>query len=160
MSDEDVMLNIKGLDQILKALKAPPPLARVGILGSKALRHAKKDGPVTQTNASIGAAHEFGTSKLPMRSFLRVPISDNLEKEMETSGLLDEKAAEEVIKQGSVLPWLQKVAIQAEAIVLGAFDTGGYGKWAPWKNPNHKSNANMILVDTQQLRNSITSEVK
>jgi phage gpG-like protein len=157
MSDDTVTINVKGLDQLLKALKAGPPIARVGILGDKTARSG--DGSF-QTNAEIGAAHEFGTSKMPARSFLRVPISQNLQKEMENSGALDKKTLNEVVKQGSVLPWVKKIAILAEGIVADAFDTGGFGKWPGWKNPNYTNNSGQLLVDTKQLRDSITSEVK
>jgi hypothetical protein len=78
-------LNVKGLDQLLKALKSKPPLARVGILGDKSVRATEG---TFQTNAEIGAAHEFGTTTIPARSFLRVPISQNLQKEMEQSGFM------------------------------------------------------------------------
>lgn len=154
MSD-DTTIETKGLDQILKALKIKPPVARIGILGAANARSGKGT-----SNATIGAAHEFGTSKLPMRSFLRVPLSERLQKAMESSGALDSDTLKNVIKEGSVLPWITKVAILAENIVLDAFDTGGFGKWAAWKNPGYTNNTGMILVDTQQLRNSITYEVK
>ena len=157
MSDDTVTINVKGLDQLLKALKAGPPIARVGILGDKTVRSG---GGSFQTNAEIGAAHEFGTSKMPARSFLRVPISQNLQKEMESSGALDKKTLNEVVKQGSVLPWVKKIAILAEGIVADAFDTAGFGKWPGWKNPNYTNNSGQLLVDTKQLRDSITSEVK
>lgn len=151
---EDDTIDTKGLDQILKALKAKPPVARVGILGGA---NSRKDG---QSNATIGAAHEYGTTKIPQRSFLRIPISENLEKRMQSSNLLNQEVLKAVIKEGSVLPWITKVAIIAENIVLDAFSSSGFGKWAPWKNPSYTNNTGMLLVDTQQLRNSITYEVK
>lgn len=154
MSDE---INLKGLDQLLKALKAKPPKVRVGVLGKKAGRTSG-----AETNASIGVRHELGIG-VPQRSFLRMPISDNLEKRMEKSGALNRDVLAQVIKLGSITPWMRKIATLAETIVLDAFDTGGFGKWSAWKNPAERakhSNAGMLLVDTTQLRNSITSEVK
>lgn len=158
----DVTINTKGLDQLLKALKASPPRTRVGILGSKAYAshtgsHNEKNPP---SNSTIGAAHEFGTSKMERRSFLREPIADHLEKRMEDSSALDQDVLNEVIHNGSILPWMKKIAIIAESIVAGAFQTGGYGKWAPWKNSTYSNNTGQILVDTTQLRNSISSEVE
>lgn len=128
-------------------------MARVGILGGA---NARNDGT---TNAQVGAAHEFGTTKLPMRSFLRVPLTEHLEKRMESSGAIDADILSHVIKEGSVLPWLTKVAHLAVDVVLGAFDSGGYGKWKGWA-PGYSNNTGMILVDSQQLRNSITMEIK
>lgn len=175
MSDEAFTLEVKGLDQLLKALKARPPVARIGILGDNPRNKApaevsyetvsrmkvspKGASSHAPTNAEVGAAHEFGTTSLPQRSFLRIPLSDHLEKEMERTGELDKDVLANVVKQGSVLPWLEKIAILGEGIVAGAFESGGYGKWAPWKK-GYSNNTGDVLVDTQQLRNSITSEVK
>jgi hypothetical protein len=150
--DKAYVINTKGLDKLVKALKTKPPVARVGIL-SKNARNTQGPG-----NATIGAMHEFGTTKTPVRSFLRVPISEHLEKEMESSGALDKKVLADVVSQGTILPWLQKIAILAEGIVAQAFDTGGFGKW-PLSNYSHKKN-HQTLVETNQLRESITSEVK
>lgn len=157
MSNDDVTLEVHGLDQILKALKGQKPTCRIGVLGGKSSREG--GGP---TNAEIGAAHEYGAPSrgLPVRSFLRVPISDRLQKDLEKSGALTEAEFKEVVRTGSVLPWLKKVAVLAEGIVRGAFDTGGYGAWKAWKDPNYTNNAGQILVDTTQLRDSITSEVR
>lgn len=159
MSDETVTLNVKGLDQLVKALKARPPTCRVGILGAKSSRVPKEGEKKIPSNAEVGAAHEFGTSTIPQRSFLRVPITENLQKEMESAQLLDKDVFNEVVKSGSVAPWLRKVAISAEACVSDAFDTGGGGKWPPWKQ-GYSNTSGQLLVDTTQLRGSITSEVK
>ncbi len=156
MSDEgNTTLETKGLDQLLKALKAKPPEARVGILGQKAVRTDSKAGP---NNAEVGAAHEFGTATLPQRSFLRVPIAEHLEKRMESSGALDKETLQEVIRNGTILPWMKKIAVLAEGIVKEAFDTTGFGKWPP-SNMRYKA-VKQTLVETQQLRNAITSDVK
>lgn len=154
MSNDETTLNVTGLDKLLKALKQKPPVARVGILGDKDVR-STGDSP---SNATIGASHEFGTSKLPQRSFLRVPLSDKLTNEIGVSGALNEGVLKEVMAERSVIPWLRKIAILAEGIVSEAFDTGGFGKWKP-SNMKYKKN-HETLVETQQLRNSITSEVK
>lgn len=166
MSDEadTLSMNVKGLDQLLKALKSSrPPTARIGIIGAKAGPHLSSSKQKTSaTNADIGAVHEYGAPSqgIPQRSFLRIPISERLEKEMEQSGALSSEATADVLKEGSTVPWLKKIAILAERIVAGAFDSAGYGRWPAWKNASYTNNANQILVDTQQLRNSITSEVK
>lgn len=156
-------LNIQGLDQLVKALTAKPVVARVGILGSSnhfaQLKQGQSQPAHAVTNAEIGAVHEFGTSKIPQRSFLRIPISDNLNREMDRSNLFDQDVLKDVIESGSVVPWVKNVAIAAEGCVLDAFNTGGNGKWPAWKNPNYENNTGQLLVDTQQLRNSITSEV-
>lgn len=146
-------LNTHGLDQLLKLLKAKPPVARVGILGGKTSRSSGG-----RSNAEIGAAHEFGTSQLPQRSFLRIPISDNLQKAMEEAGAFDENTTKEVLAAGTVVPWLKKIAIIAEGIVADAFSTGGFGKWVV--SDMRRKKVAQTLVETQQLRSSITSEVR
>lgn len=148
----DVELNTKNLEKLLKALKGKLPTARVGILGDSGRSGGKA------TNAEIGAHHEFGTTKLPQRSFLRIPIQDNLDKVLKASGAFDKDVVRQIITQGSVVPFLKKVAIVAEGIVADAFATGGFGKWKP-SDMRRKTNA-QTLVETAQLRNSITSEVK
>lgn len=157
MSDEPgVTLTTKGLDKLIKALKIEEmPKARVGILG----RNARSG--TGGTNAEVGAAHEFGAPArgLPIRSWLRIPLMDNLAKYLQKNGALDQRTLNEVIKSGTVTPWLKKIAIVAEVIIQDAFNSGGFGKWAPWKTPGYNNNAGQILVDTQQLRNSVTSEV-
>lgn len=154
MSDQSLKLD--GLDQLLKALKDKTnPVVRIGILGSNASASHGDNGP---TNAEIGAAHEYGTEHLPVRSFLRSPISKHLNAQLDLSGAFDKRVFANVIAQGSVVPWLQKVAILAEGIVLDAFNTANDGEW---KESNMKIKKNhQTLVETQQLRNSITSEIK
>lgn len=151
-----INLKIDGLQKVLKAIKGNPPTARVGILGNGSARQ----GGGTN-NATIGAAHEFGTSSLPIRSFLRVPISEHLQPELEKSGAFTEDALNAVVKQKSLKPWVDKMAVVAEGIVAQAFDSGGFGKW-PALNAKtmERKKVKQILVETQQLRNSITSEVK
>lgn len=148
----ETTFKIDGLDKIIAAL-GKPPIARVGILGGS----IREDG---KTNAQIGAAHEFGTTKLPERSFLRFPISERMRPELEASGLFTSEAIENIAAQGSLVPVVQKLAIVAEGIVADAFDTGGFGRWAPLAASTlEKKRVHQILVETQQLRNSITSEV-
>ncbi len=142
-----------GLDKFIAALSGDGPKILVGILGGKDVR--KGEG---SSNATIGAKHEFGLDGLPMRSFLRMPLSTELSNHLKTSGALDQDVLLQVMHTGKITPWLEKIAIVAETTVQDAFDTGGYGKWKP-SNMTYKK-VRQTLVETQQLRNSITSEVK
>lgn len=148
MNEETIQIDTRGLDKLIRSLKLKAPVARVGILGGK----VRKEG---NSNAEIGSFHEFGTDKLPVRSFLRVPISDKLEVKMEESGSFE---VENIVNQGSLLNWTKEISVLAEGIVLEAFGSGGFGKWKP-SEMKYKKN-HQTLVETQQLRNSITSEVK
>lgn len=150
MADDE--LNTDGLDKFMKALKGKLPNIRVGILGGG----VRSDG---LTNAEVGAFHEFGTTKIPQRSFLRIPLAENLNKRLEQSGAFDKATLEQVSKSKSIMPWMQKIGVLAEGIVLEAFTSNGYGKWAPWKS-GYRNKTGQILVDTKQLRDSITYEIK
>jgi hypothetical protein len=148
-------LELKGLDKLLKALKQKPPSIKVGILGDSAPRDG--GGP---NNASIGAVHEFGNSTHPQRSFLRIPISKNLKKKMEQSGAFDKATFQKVMAEGSIIPWATKVGFLAVECSIDAFAEGG-GKGNRWKPSDmRRKKVHQTLVETQQLRNSITSEVK
>lgn len=155
MSDTTVTFNSKPLQQIVKALRGKPPVVRIGIFGAKDSRSSGK-----LTNAEIGAKHEYGLDGMPQRSFLRIPLMERLPGAMENARAFDRPALAEIVRSGSILVWMKKMAIIAEDVVAGAFDSGGYGKWPAWKNPHYQNNTGKILVDTQQLRNSITTEVK
>ncbi len=154
---EDVTINVKGLDNLLKALGGKQPVARVGILGDNAVRGSGASQGVP-SNAQIGAWHEFGTVKSPVRSFLRMPLSVFLGKRLTSAGFFKEDVLKQVIDQKSMVPWVRKIGILAEAIVQEAFDTAGFGSWPPSDMRGKKNH--MTLVETTQLRNSITSDVK
>jgi phage gpG-like protein len=83
-----------------------------------------------------------------------------LQKKMEASGAFGKAELNEVLKEGSVTPWLMRIAHLAEQIVSEAFQTGGFGKWPAWRTPGYTNDHNRLLEDTGQLRDAITSEVK
>lgn len=157
MSDDDIELNVKGLDKLLKALKGKAPVIRIGILGESSVR-GSGTAEGSPTNAQIGAWQEFGTTKNPIRSFLRMPLSVFLQKRMESSGALSKESLNAVVAQATMLPWLKKIAILAEGLVAEAFDTAGFGTWIP-SDMRRKTN-HQTLIESAQLRNSITSEVR
>lgn len=152
----DVELNVRRLKQLLKAFKGDFPTARVGVLGDKTSRAGTLGDALT--NASIGAKHEFGDENLPIRSFLRQPISEHMQAFLDDSGAFDKAALDEIVRDGDLTAWVKKFGIIAEAIVAEAFATGGFQKWKP-SDMTHKK-VHQTLVETQQLRNSITSDVK
>jgi phage gpG-like protein len=159
-------LNLDGLTRFARALTTSA-YARVGILGTHDSRQQtqvqtgkntfKSQGPVS--NSAVGAAHEFGTSRVPQRSFLRMPIREQLGKHLEQSGAFNPDVLKEVMKTASIVPWMEKVGKVGEAVVLDAFKTGGFGKWKSHA-PGYSNNTGQLLLDTQQLRTSITSDVK
>lgn len=148
-------LNTDGLDKLLKALKNPPTV-RVGILGDNAVR-GSGTSQTKLNNATIGLFAEVGTSKSPQRSFLRIPIINHLDKYLKAAGLLSPANLRKLLKTGSLRDIMKMVGVVAEQIVSDGFASGGFGEWVP-SNMKRKKN-HQTLVETQQLRNSITSEV-
>lgn len=150
--DDTIEFNDDNLEKLQRILGNKLPTAQVGILGGS----SRSDG---LTNAEVGAAHEFGTSRLPQRSFLRMPLIDKLNNELDKSGAFTDDVLKEVLKSGSAIAWMTKIAAVGESVVLQAFSSGGFGKWVPHAS-GYENNTGQILVDTTQLRNSITSRVK
>ena len=146
-----VVFKDHGMQDLIDAMSGELPKAKVGILGDNTNREE------TLSNADVGIKHEFGTETLPIRSFLRVPLTDNMQKYLNKSGAFDEEALKKVIEENSLFPWLKKIAIIGETIVIDGFDSGGFGKWPP--SDMTKIKVHQTLVETQQLRDSITSEV-
>lgn len=150
-------IEFKGLDRLINVLKKNKVEINVGILGDKDNRSS--DEKEASSNATIGLVHEFGSfeKNIPMRSFLRMPLSQHLYDKLNASGFF-KKEIEEIIKENGLKGFADKIAIVAENTVKEAFATGGFGEWEP-SNMKYKK-VQMTLVETQQLRNSIISEVK
>lgn len=157
--DEDT-IEIKGLDKLIKILKQKPTMIQIGVLGNSG--RTPKKGQKNVDNATIAAVHEFGAPArgIPQRSFLRVPLIEHLGAELDKAGLTSDKAIREVIDSGTMLPWIKKISVLALSVIDDAFETSGFGAWPKWKDPNYHNEGGMLLVDTGQLRQSITSEVK
>lgn len=156
MSDDETTLNTKVLESLIKALKENNYVTRVGILGGKDARTG-----ASNSNATIGAAHEFGTTKIPRRSFLRMPLENQFSKELEKAGLMNEKDINQIIKDTSMLSFAKKIGGIAVATILKAFDTAGFGTWKPLKDETmEKKKVKQILVESHQLRDSIIFEAK
>lgn len=154
MSQDPTILSFKieGFQKLVKALKLKNAGARIGILKD----HAHKGSPNT-TVATVGTAHEFGTSTIPKRSFLRTPIAENLNKKLGQAGLLTENTMKEVIRSGTVYPWLYLIAQTALECVSEAFLTSGFGSWPPRKK---MGDGHPLLIETGDLMSSISAEVQ
>ena len=148
-------VELHGLKQVLKAFKGENHVIHIGILGANTSRRDS-----VSNNATVGACHEYGTETLPIRSFLRMPLNDHLQEYLDRAGAFKNDTITEIIKTGTLIPWMEKIAVTAENVVQEAFHTGGFGKWEKWKDPDYKNHTGQILVDTTQLRDSITSRVK
>ena len=155
----DVKAEFKKLLNCIKVLKEGMPSVKVGILGNTNQR--TKD---TQTNAEIGFTNEFGKMdgypRIPERSFIRMPLNTYFQPKLETKKSLTGKELEKAMGEGKTVEFATKVGLVAEEVIQEAFATQGFGTWP--------ANADMTvqlkgsdspLIDTGQLRRSITSKV-
>jgi len=168
--------NIKGLQVIQESLKKMEDGGyhiQVGIFGSKT---GRRKGEVT--NAEVGFVHEMGsvTRGIPRRSFLWATFADHGAELMKSI----EPGTMKLFKEGKVSEYLKLAAKAAENLVQKAFDTGGFGAWAPLKYETllgklkgslkkrmHQAREqeiagtqhSQILVNTAQLRRAVASRV-
>ena len=172
---KEIRVDIKDLKLLAETI-GDAPRVQIGIFGD---RNARQDSQAA-TNAEIGMAHEFGdaTKRLPARSFLRMPIGTRGKEIMaQMKGVL-----ERAIEIGNKAYFWEQLGKSAENIVQQAFDTGGFGQWAPLSRKTLMArerigqiggkrlqdalrriadqlsgveNSHSILVDTGQLRRSV-----
>lgn len=147
-------MNIDGLKDFVA--KAKGTYARVGILGSSAVRAG--DGQVS--NYDLTLIHIFGTldGRIQPRDFLRFPI------EHKGKDLLNfmEKRADILMKDGDAVRFFKAVGAFGQGIVQQAFDTGGFGQWAP-NAPSTiaaKGGKDSPLIDTAALRKAVSYDVR
>ena len=127
--------------------------AEVGFFKALAGRRNKR-AQRNLTNPKLAFWLEFGTSKMPARSILRMPLMTKLfaaVKGVDWIGLIMRKGV------GHALGVL---GAKAEGVIHQAFKTGGWGMWRPLKKftIRRKGHAT-ILVETRQLENAVTSRV-
>ena len=149
----EVKGDFRKLNQVIQALTEGNKMAvKVGILSKK---NARNDG---ESNASIGAIHEFGSfsKKIPKRSFIKMPLmrkSNEIVKEIQ-------RLVEESLVTGDLVPLLKKVGVVAEGAIGEAFATKGFGTWAPIAPATERrKGSDAVLIETSQLQRSITSAV-
>lgn len=168
----EIRVNLDGLTKLRKQLGGGV-YARIGILGgggehmkveSKTIKgkfhRVASKTPSGMTNADIGVIQEFGsdTAGIHPRSFLRMPIEYCKRRIVKFIGTPEIK---DDIERGNVLTVFKKIGIFCEGIVLEAFETQGFGNWAPNAESTIRAKrSDHPLFDSGQLKNSITSDVK
>ena len=178
MSKSVVVCNLAPLEALNLDIAANEhAYVKVGILGvGRAGRPAhptRKEAGID--NPNLGAVHEFGSMKrhIPPRSFLRMPLMTKLPDKMRAIG----KAVwQSIIDQKGIRTALADLGAEGENTVQEAFNTGGFGQWAPWSEKyGRRRELEMrakrrkkrligpmqlaILVRTGQLAKAITSHV-
>lgn len=156
----DVKAEFKKLQNCIKFLKQGMPSVIVGILGDTNNRTQGE-----QTNAEIGFTNEFGKMtgypRIPERSFIRMPLKTRLEPKIKTKKSLTGPELEKAIAEGKTVEFATKIGLVAEEVIQEAFATNGFGEWAPNAPMTVElKGSNSPLIDTGQLRRSITSKVE
>lgn len=153
MKPED---GLKKLQQYAKALQeAQSKVVAVGLPMGKVGSKVYDDG---ETVISVGAQHEYGTNKVPQRSFLRLPFSV---KNAEILTMTQRQFNQVFEKGRSVDKALGVLGITATNISKGAFTTRGYGQWMDIsQRTKDKKGSTQVLIDTGILRGSITFVIR
>ena len=165
MSGDDFK-GIKNLKENLAKLGSMQ--AKVGVFGG---RHPQSGESIPD----IAMLHEFGSQRarsfnykgkhikikgVPTRSFIRMPLRTRKLKVVGDKEYM-KKYVMYALQTGHVNVPLEIMGHQAEAVIQGAFDSGGYGQWD--KNINKEyialKGSDTPLIDTGFLRQSVTSKV-
>lgn len=145
--------DLKGLKKFIKSLGELNGLTvKVGVLKGHNARNDK------QTNAGVGLVHEFGsfTKHIPERSFLKMPLTTHQQEVIKAA----KAGIEHNLVEGTVREKMVQIGTAAEKVVDDAFDSGGFGMWQPIsKATEDRKNSAAILIDSGELRKSISSEV-
>ena len=156
------------LDKFAKAVSKDYRV-KVGILGKKDFR--REEG---MSNATIGLVHEFGSykQKIPMRSFLRMPLAVKANQILQSMG----RSTLKLLAKGDYRQIFVNLGLKCEEVIQEAFATSGWGSWVPnkmktiiAKTPKRlriklarrgEVLVGKPLINTGQLRRSITSKVE
>lgn len=177
MKKGSVTMNINKLKKLYESLGTVPHI-EVGVFQSKTARKEKG-----LTNAGLAEIHEYGSPEhnIPRRSMLKVPLADHAREIMEPF----KGKATAFLAKSTLMNLYKLVGIAGEKIVLGAFSSGGYGKWVPLKYSTLLAKLNRgkngvslktrkgklaqiyaglvgegILIDSGQLRRAFSSRVR
>jgi len=170
--DSEISGDFSQLEKLVKELKSDH-YVDVGILGEAG---STEEGGLTL--AALGVVHEFGTdkagrgnkTKIPARSFIKMPL-ETKQGDIQAGA---EKNLEKNLAAGDVKQVFTDIGIAGEAAIQEAFDTAGFGKWAPnspvtieGSKPDKEGNqfikgkgSDSPLIDDGTLRKGITSQAK
>ena len=115
----------------------------------------KSDGQSSApTVLEVGIWHEYGTSLIPMRSFLRGPMETHWGVLKKSIGVQMNLVMENGL---DIEVALNRIGMAATNVCKRAFTTRGYGVWLDIKQATKDAKgSDQVLIDTGLLRNSIT----
>ncbi len=151
----DVSLNLTGFEALRKGLSANQYVA-VGIFGD---HKAARKGDDEISNPELAIVQQFGSvsNNIPARPFIDMPIR---EKRKDILAYAASKQISDLLLAGNKKKALGLLGLFAENVIQKAFDTGGFGKWAP-NAPRTvaQKKSSKPLINTTQLRRAIWSKV-
>lgn len=126
----NVKADMSGLENLMKGFKDEWTV-KIGILGSDAKE--QHDGKSGLTNAEIGTFHEFGTRRMPRRSFLEDAIA---RKVFAPENLKDMKKDiwKQYFTKNGAKDFMKNIGDAALLAIEEAFNTNGFGEWEPLTN--------------------------
>lgn len=147
------------MDDYLNQLEqAVDSSVKVGLPSDKVGQEVYGDGV---TIMQVGAQHEYGTEKMPARSFLRMPFEVKRDDIDRYIGLQFRAVME---GKRSADDAMELIGIMATNISKEAFRNNGYGQWAPLspitKAIKAEAGKTTPLVWSGILRNSITWSIE
>ena len=166
MKQTKISFNLDGLEDISR--KVGSMRTRVGVIGSKAAQSHLLDskgvgnprgGKSYINNATLALIQIFGslTRNIPARDFLLMPI---MKKRRELIQSLQTGSMRDAFMKGDYKKMMELLGVKAEEIVQQAFETSGFGSWAPNKPATIAAKGSSApLINTAQLRKSVSSDV-
>lgn len=153
----DLLSSLKKLQSYEKKLaESKAKFVVVGVISDQLTKRVYKDGtPLLE----VAATNEFGTSKIPRRSFLKMTFEI---KSNEMNSFIQNQYKKVFEKGRSTNQALGLVGVKAKNLVAEAFNTGGFGRWKPLSPETidaRPKKTTTILIDTGTLRTSITWKV-
>ena len=147
-----INVNTTKLDKLTKNTKyLNKHIVKVGVLGGS------YDNKNNKTIASIGLIQELGsiTLKIPARSFIKEPLSDNLTKKIKELSNINNKLYRLLLNNPNKL--LDVLGLMGKNIIQDSFI---HNNWLP-NSPItiQKKKSSKPLIDTSLLRKSIDYEV-
>jgi hypothetical protein len=144
--------DLKGIKKLKENLaKLQSIEGKVGVFGGSY--------PTGESVPEIANTQEFGTTKIPARSFLRMPLHSKRYKIVGDKEFL-QRYVIDALQSGFVHMPLDYITKRAESIIQEAFDTRGWGKWAANAPLTIKlKGSDSPLIDTSRLRQSVSSIV-
>ena len=129
----------------------------VGIQDSELHYYTNEDGSVGESVQEVGAQHEFGTDKVPRRSFLRTPF---WVKRTDLGKFITKQFVKVAETGFSASDAMELIGVKAQSISQEAFTNGGFGTWRALSQMTiEEKGSSQILVDTGALVQSITYKV-